>query len=82
MDEKLVWQALPEVIGTMIVVALAAASGVMPWAIFAGAGTFLLTGIGLREWYAAVIAGVVATGIVSVLGIVAMLSPGWYKGLL
>ena len=82
MDERLVWQALSGVIGIAIFAAFAVASGVLPWAIFAGVGTFLLLDIVSNEWYDAFVFGVVVAGLISVLCIVAKLSPGWYKSLL
>ena len=81
MDEKLLGQTFVGIIGTVIVVALAAASGVLPWAILAGGVTSLSVGMVLREWIAAVIAGAFMTVVVSAFGIASMLSPGWYQGL-
>ena len=81
MDEKTMEQTILGAIGIVIVVALAAASGVLPWAILAGGVTSLSIGMVLREWIAAVIAGASMTAAVSAFGIASMLSPGWYEGL-
>ncbi len=82
MDERLVWQGVSGVFGIVILVAFVVASGVMPWVILAGAVTSLSLGIVSREWLGAFVLGVVVAGVISVFGIVAMVSPGWYKGLL
>ena len=81
MDEKVMEQAIFGLIGMVILVALVAASGVLPWAILAGSGTSLSVGIISRKLIAAVIAGGIVTAVVSAFGIASMLSPSWYQGL-
>ena len=57
------------------------ASGSLPWAITGGLATSGVALVISRQWKFALEAGVVVTGIISLLGIMAMFSPGWYKGL-
>ena len=61
---------------------LAAASGSLPWAIIGGLGTSGLTLAVSRQWTIALAVGAFVTIIISAFGIAAMLSPGWYRGLL
>ena len=81
MDAKVMEQAIFGLIGMVILVALAAASGILPWALFAGLGTSASVGIVSRKLMAAMVAGSIVTAIVSAFGIASMLSPGWYQGL-
>ena len=66
----------------LVWVALTVASGSLPWMIIGGLGA---SGVALaisRQWKGSLATGVVVAGIVSVFGVIAMFSPGWYKGLL
>lgn len=66
----------------MIWVALTVASGSLSWAIIGGLGA---SGVALaisRQWKSALAAGVVVSVAISVFGVIAMLSPGWYTSLL
>ena len=81
MDEKLVRQTFAGVVGMVMLIALAAASGVLPWALFVGLGASLAVGVISRKLIASLIAGAIVTAVVSAFGIASMLSPGWYEGL-
>ena len=61
---------------------LATASGSLPWAIIGGFATSGLAFAVSRQWKNTLALGVFAAGVISVLGVMAMLSPGWYKNLL
>ena len=62
--------------------ALAVASGSLPWAVFGGLGASGVTMVASRQWTNALAVGVFVAIVISAFGIAAMLSPGWYKGLL
>ena len=61
---------------------LAASSGSLLWAIFGGLGASGVTMVTSRQWTNALAAGAVVAIVISVFGIAAMLSPGWYKNVL
>ena len=61
---------------------LAIESGSLAWAIIVGMSASGLTFAVSRQWTNALSAGAVVATIISVFGIAAMLSPGWYRGLL
>ena len=61
---------------------LAAASGSLPWAILGGLGASGVTMVASRQWTSALVVGAVVAIVISALGIAAMFSPGWYKGVL
>ncbi len=63
-------------------VILIAASGSLQWVIIGGVAASGLAFIVSRQWKRAATTGVAATIIISALGIMAMISPGWYKNLL
>lgn len=60
---------------------LVVASGSLPWAIIGGIGASSLTFAVSRQWTNALIVGAIVATIISVFGIVAMLSPAWYRSL-
>ena len=61
---------------------LAVASGSLPWAVFGGLGASGVTMVASRQWTNALAVGAVVAFVISAFGIAAMISPGWYKGVL
>lgn len=82
MGEKDVLTVVGLVIAALVFVALAFESGVLPWAILLGLVTSAAALLGVRQWKPACAAGGGVAVVVSVFGIWAMVSPGWYQGLL
>ncbi len=66
----------------LLLLVLAVASGSLPWAIFGGLGAFGVTMVASRQWTNALLVGAGVAIVISAFGIAAMLSPGWYKGVL
>ena len=66
----------------LILLVLAIESGSLLWATISGVGAFGLTFAVSRQWTRALAVGAVVATIISVFGIAAMLSPGWYRGML
>ena len=77
-DQNVYWY----VFGGLLWLVLAATSGSLPWAIVGGLGASGLTLAVSRQWTSALAVGVVVTLTITAFGIAAMLSPGWYKGVL
>ena len=69
-------------IGTLVILILVIDSGVLPLAIFLGLVIFGATWFASRDLRTSALAGGGTTGVVSLLGVLAMLSPGWYQNLL
>ena len=76
MSERSVEQTIFGIVALLVLVVLAAASGILPWAMFAGMGTSISVGIVTRKLVAAMIAGAAVTAVVSAFGIGVMLSSG------
>ena len=66
----------------LVWVAFTIESGSLSWVITGGLATSGVAFAISRQWKFALDAGVVVAGIISLLGIMAMFSPVWYKGLL
>ena len=78
MDSNTVGSAI---IGIVLLV-LAAKSGVLFWAILAGITIGLVALFVLRDWKASSTVGAFVAVVISAFGIAAMVVPGWYKELL
>lgn len=61
---------------------LALESGVLPWAIILGLLTSAVMLLWLREWKSACLAGGGVAFVIVSFGILALLSPGWYRDLM
>ena len=80
--QKVYWYVFVGVVGGLIWLVLAVASGSLPWAIIGGLGVGGLALAVSRQWTNALAVGTVVAMIIPVFGTVAIFMPGWYKGLL
>ena len=69
-------------LGALAILALVFESGVLPLAIFLGLVAFGATWFASRDLKTSALTGGGTTGVASLLGVLAMLSPGWYQNLL
>lgn len=82
MDEKTIGTVVGGIVAALVVLWLVIQSGVLLWAIFLGVIVSAVTLLLRRELRTAVAAGGITTVLVSFLGVLAMMSPGWYRSLL
>ena len=71
-----------DMIGWMVFALMAFVSGILLWAITGGVAVTGVVYWVSREWRSAFRAGVIATAVISALGIGSMVNPGWYQSLL
>ena len=78
MNENAYWYVVGGLTGVVLIVA----SGVLPWAITGGVVSSGATFAVSRQWKGALAAGIAVAVIISLFGVMAMLSPGWYRDVL
>ncbi len=84
MNSKLEQDWAPIVTGVILLIALLAAiqSGAIPWAILFGALAFVAA-LGLfRQWQPALWTGGSVAGVITMIGILNVLVPGWHQNLI
>ena len=69
-------------VGGLIWLVLAVASGSLLWAIIGGLGVGGLALAVSRQWTNALAVGAVVAIVIPAFGVAAIFMPGWYKGLL
>ena len=82
MEEQAIQRYSFEIAGVVFLLALALASGVLPWAILAGVLALVVAYLFTQDLKQSLTWSLISGGVVAILGIMAMFSPGWYKTLL
>lgn len=82
MDQKTFLTIFAGILGVLVILGLVFESGVLPLALLLGSIAFGVTLLVSREWKISAIVGGGTAAVVSIFGVWAMLSPGWYQNLL
>ncbi len=67
------------IVAVLVVVAAAIQSGLLPWAFLSGVAVFTAVFIYSREWQPASWAGGSVAALVTLIGILNVLAPGWHN---
>ena len=79
-EENMIWAT--GMMAVVVLVSLAVWSGVLPWAFFGGVAAALVVYLVTRAWDIAFGVGFAIAALILLLGIVSLVSPGWYQDLI